>query len=64
MADLNRIEQNAVQGNSPIVFGEWALSTNFQASDAFLRDWADAQKIQYGEARGWIVCELLTAPAS
>ena len=42
-------------GNSPLWFGEWSLATNFDASDDFLRDWADAQKLAYGLSQGWIV---------
>ncbi|CAE6498075.1 unnamed protein product [Rhizoctonia solani] len=41
--------------NSPLVFGEWSLATNFNASKEFLRDWADAQRFIYaGQADGWI----------
>jgi hypothetical protein len=34
---------------------EWALSTQFQADDAFLQKWADAQKLAYSKGAGWIV---------
>ncbi|PPQ85403.1 hypothetical protein CVT25_006399 [Psilocybe cyanescens] len=33
---------------------EWGLSTQFTASDTFLRKWADAQKLSYGKGAGWI----------
>lgn len=36
-------------------FGEWSISTNFNATDAFLKDWADAQKLAYSKGAGWIV---------
>ena len=36
-------------------FGEWSISTNFDATDAFLKDWADAQKLAYSKGAGWIV---------
>jgi len=36
-------------------FGEWAISTNFDPTDAFLNDWADAQKWVYSKSAGWIV---------
>lgn len=49
-----RIANNAGLGNKPLYFGEWALSTQFEASDAFLRKWADAQKWAYGKAAGWM----------
>lgn len=53
--DLRRVENDAAVGNSPLWFGEWALSTQFDASDDFLRDWADAQKLAYSKGQGWIV---------
>lgn len=36
-------------------FGEWSISTNFNATDVFLKDWADAQKLAYSKGAGWIV---------
>ena len=36
--------------------GEWAISTNFNATDDFLRKWADAQKLAYSQGAGWLVC--------
>jgi hypothetical protein len=56
---LNRVQADAALGNSPLVFGEWALSTQFNATDAFLRDWADAQKMMYSQGVGWIVRSLI-----
>lgn len=53
--DLRRVENDAAVDNSPLWFGEWALSTQFDASDDFLRDWADAQKLAYSKGQGWIV---------
>ncbi|KAG6909385.1 hypothetical protein DXG01_000828, partial [Tephrocybe rancida] len=52
--NLDRIETDAALGNSPLYFGEWALPTQFAASDAFLRKWADAQKRAYSKGAGWI----------
>ncbi|KAF5379499.1 hypothetical protein D9615_006486 [Tricholomella constricta] len=52
--NLDRIEADAALGNSPLYFGEWALPTQFQATDAFLRKWADAQKRAYSKDAGWI----------
>ena len=37
-------------------YGEWALSTNFNATDDFMYKWADAQKLKYSESSGWLVC--------
>lgn len=36
-------------------YGEWSLATNFNATDAFLKRWGDAQKLTYSKSRGWIV---------
>lgn len=36
-------------------FGEWSISTNFDATDEFLNQWADAQKLMYSKSAGWIV---------
>ncbi|KAL4266664.1 glycosyl hydrolase 5 (cellulase A) family protein [Pleurotus pulmonarius] len=54
ICNLRRVENDAALGNSPLWFGEWALSTQFDASDDFLRDWADAQKLAYSKGQGWI----------
>lgn len=35
--------------------GEWALSTQFNATDDFLKKWADAQKLAYSQGAGWLV---------
>ena len=53
--DLERVEADAALGNSPLLFGEWSLATNFNATDEFLRKWADSQKRAYSESAGWIV---------
>ena len=45
VADLNFI----------IIISEWGLSTQFNATDTFLKKWADAQKLAYGKSTGWIV---------
>ena len=34
---------------------EWSLSTEFSATDEFLKKWADAQKLTYGKGAGWFV---------
>ncbi|KAG6872903.1 hypothetical protein C0995_005309 [Termitomyces sp. Mi166 len=52
--DLDRVQNDAALGNSPLYFGEWALPTQFPASDAFLYKWADAQKRAYSQGAGWI----------
>jgi hypothetical protein len=53
--DLNRIQVDAAAGNSPLWFGEWGLPTQFNATDDFLHQWADAQKLAYSKGAGWIV---------
>ncbi|KAF6753558.1 glycoside hydrolase family 5 protein [Ephemerocybe angulata] len=54
VCNLDRIEKDAALGNSPLFFGEWAISTEFPATDAFLKKWADAQKYSYGKDAGWM----------
>ncbi|PBK99889.1 glycoside hydrolase family 5 protein [Armillaria gallica] len=54
ICNLQRVEADAALGNSPLVFGEWALTTQFTASDEFLINWADAQKLAYTKGAGWI----------
>jgi aryl-phospho-beta-D-glucosidase BglC (GH1 family) len=48
------VQNDAAVGDSPLWFGEWAVSTQFNATDAFLRDWADAQKLAFTRGAGWI----------
>ncbi|KAJ8518078.1 hypothetical protein ONZ45_g4797 [Pleurotus djamor] len=54
ICNLNRVEADAALLNTPLWFGEWALSTQFAATDGFLRQWADAQKLAYNKGQGWI----------
>ncbi|KAI0753516.1 glycoside hydrolase superfamily [Daedaleopsis nitida] len=54
ICNLNRVEDDAAMGNTPLWFGEWALPTEFNASDEFLYKWGDAQKLAYSKSRGWI----------
>jgi len=54
LCNLNRLETDSSVGNKPVWFGEWSLATQFDASDAFLRIWADAQKLMYGQGAGWL----------
>ncbi|KAI0792213.1 glycoside hydrolase family 5 protein [Abortiporus biennis] len=54
ICNTNRVQADAALGNTPLWFGEWALSTQFNASDEFLVKWADAQKLAYSQSRGWI----------
>ncbi|KAF8637489.1 hypothetical protein AX17_002793 [Amanita inopinata Kibby_2008] len=54
ICNLSRVATDASLGNSPLFFGEWALTTQFRATDKFLRDWADAQKLAYEKGAGWI----------
>ncbi|EIM86923.1 glycoside hydrolase family 5 protein [Stereum hirsutum FP-91666 SS1] len=55
ICNLNRVQADAALGNSPLWFGEWAITTQFDnATDEFLRMWADAQKLAYSKGAGWI----------
>ncbi|KAL0568264.1 hypothetical protein V5O48_013724 [Marasmius crinis-equi] len=54
ICNLRRVENDAALGNSPLWFGEWALPTQFNATDEFLRKWGDAQKLAYNKGYGWI----------
>ncbi|TFK39672.1 glycoside hydrolase family 5 protein [Crucibulum laeve] len=54
VCNLDRIQNDAALGNSPLFFGEWGLPTQFAATDAFLFKWADAQKFSYSKGAGWI----------
>ncbi|KAH8110761.1 glycoside hydrolase family 5 protein [Phellopilus nigrolimitatus] len=54
ICNLDRVQADAALGNKPLWFGEWGLSTQFSATDEFLRKWADAQKRAYSVGAGWI----------
>ncbi|KAF7370984.1 Glycoside hydrolase [Mycena sanguinolenta] len=54
ICNLKRVQNDAALGNSPLWFGEWGLPTQFSPTDAFLRQWADAQKLMYSQGAGWI----------
>ncbi|KAG2143787.1 glycoside hydrolase family 5 protein [Suillus bovinus] len=54
MLSICRIQADAALGNSPLWIGEWSLDTEFNATDAFLYQWADAQKMAYSKGAGWI----------
>ncbi|KAJ7801125.1 hypothetical protein B0H14DRAFT_1682386 [Mycena olivaceomarginata] len=54
ICNLNRVQNDAVLGNSPLWFGEWGLPMQFNTTDDFLKQWADAQKLAYGQGAGWI----------
>ena len=55
ICNLQRVQNDAAVGDSPLWFGEWGWPTQFNASDTFLNKWADAQKLAYSQGRGWIV---------
>ncbi|KAJ7065268.1 glycoside hydrolase family 5 protein [Mycena amicta] len=54
ICNLNRVQADAALGDSPLWFGEWGLPTQFDATDDFLIQWADAQKLAYSQGVGWI----------
>ena len=58
LADLQRVQNDAAVGDSPLWFGEWGLPTQFDATDEFLYMWADAQKLAYSQGQGWMVSTL------
>ncbi|CAE7062410.1 unnamed protein product, partial [Rhizoctonia solani] len=54
ICNTDRVKKAVEANNSPLVFGEWSLATNFNASNQFLHDWSDAQRYIYaGQADGW-----------
>lgn len=54
ICNLNRIQDDAAVGNSPLWIGEWVLATEFKPTDAFMRQFGDAQKLAYSKSAGWI----------
>ncbi|KAI0249705.1 glycoside hydrolase family 5 protein [Lactifluus subvellereus] len=54
ICNRNDIQRDTALGNSPVWVGEWSLSTQFYATDDFLRQWADAQKLAYSQGAGWL----------
>ncbi|KAI9509112.1 family 5 hypothetical beta glucosidase from glycoside dehydrogenase [Russula earlei] len=54
VCNRNDVQQDNSLKDSPMWYGEWALSTQFSATDAFLKQWADAQKLAYSAGAGWI----------
>jgi len=65
ICNTDRVSQAKAVGNSPLVFGEWSLATNFDASEQFVRDWSDAQRHIYaGQADGWIFWSFKIEPGS
>lgn len=56
MTDRNDIQRDTEAGNTPVWYGEFSLATQFNATDDFLREWADAQKLVYSQSAGWLVC--------
>jgi hypothetical protein len=64
ICNLTRIQADAAVGNSPLWFGEWGLPTQFNATDEFLYQWADAQKLAYSKGAGWIFWNFKTEISS
>lgn len=48
------LQDDADVNNTPMWVGEWALSTQFNATGDFLKKWADAQKLAYSQGAGWL----------
>lgn len=55
VSDLDRVQNATAAQNIPLWFGEWSIATNFNATDDFMNQWADAQKLMYSQSAGWIV---------
>jgi hypothetical protein len=56
LCNRNDIQRDVAAGNIPVWYGEFSLATQFNATDEFLRKWADAQKLMYIQSAGWLVC--------
>ncbi|KAH9034624.1 glycoside hydrolase family 5 protein [Lactarius pseudohatsudake] len=54
LCNRQTIQNDIALRNTPVWVGEWALSTQFNATDDFLRKWADAQKLVYSQDAGWL----------
>ncbi|EPQ56174.1 glycoside hydrolase [Gloeophyllum trabeum ATCC 11539] len=54
ICNLQRVQNDAAVGDTPLWFGEWGLPTQFDATDEFLYMWADAQKMAYTKGAGWL----------
>ncbi|KAI0249706.1 glycoside hydrolase family 5 protein [Lactifluus subvellereus] len=54
ICNRNDVQRDTAFGDSSVWVGEWALSTQFDATDDFLRKWADAQKLVYSQGAGWL----------
>lgn len=49
-----RVQDAIAVGNGPIVFGEWSLAVAFNTTNAFLKQYGDAQKLLYSSGGGWL----------
>jgi hypothetical protein len=54
LCNRNDTQQDVVDGNAPVWYGEFSLATEFNATDEFLCKWADAQKLIYSQNAGWL----------
>ncbi|OCB87636.1 glycoside hydrolase family 5 protein [Sanghuangporus baumii] len=64
ICNLQRVQADSALQNSPLVFGEWSLATEFDPSDQFLAQWADAQKRAYSIGAGWMFWSFKTEISS
>ena len=55
------MQADAALGDSPLLFGEWGLPTQFDATDEFLLKWADSQKLAYSQGAGWVVSSMVSS---
>ncbi|KAF8493036.1 glycoside hydrolase family 5 protein [Russula emetica] len=54
LCNRDDIRRDTEAGNTPVWYGEFSLATQFNATDDFLRKWADAQKLMYSQNAGWL----------
>ncbi|KZP09600.1 glycoside hydrolase family 5 protein [Athelia psychrophila] len=60
LCQIKTVATEVAAGNAPLYTGEWSIATAFNTTDAFLRQWGDAQKLTWSgtgsEAKsvGWV----------
>ncbi|KAL8283566.1 hypothetical protein RQP46_005669 [Phenoliferia psychrophenolica] len=63
ICNTSRLDAAALVGNTPLLFGEWSLGTEWNIStDQFLRDFGDAQKRTFSRGAGWFFWSMKLEP--
>ncbi|KAJ7713022.1 hypothetical protein B0H14DRAFT_3017334 [Mycena olivaceomarginata] len=57
ICNLPPVQNDKVLDTRVTVLFEWGLPVQFETTDDFLRDWADARKLAYSQCAGWIIEE-------